>query len=204
MSNVKTNAKILFSLLIIVLAMISFGTISTHAASLPSKGHVYTGTATAEKVHTDYSNTGKSTCVFRNHGDNAFATHVRTYKAKCKSPGVWDPKKGEKYNYRAKVTSVNTTSGLVQGTITYTPAGSLKGYRQIMGTLEKWKFKIPQNVKITMKKVSANTAITKGNDYYSLKGTTFGVYAKKSGTTLSSKKGELVVKDSATRFLVKS
>ena len=75
MSNVKTNAKILLSLLIIVLAMISFGTISTHAASLPSKGHVYTGTATAEKVHTDHSNTGKSTCVFRNHGDNAFATH---------------------------------------------------------------------------------------------------------------------------------
>lgn len=197
MSNVKTNAKILLSLLIIVLVMISFGTISTHAASLPSKGHVYTGTATAEKVHADYSNTGKSTCVFRNHGDNAFATHVRTYKAKCKSPGVWDPKKGEKYNYRATVTSVNTTSGLVQGTITYTPAGHLKGYRQIMGTLEKWKFKIPQNVKITMKKVSANTAMTKGNDYYSLKGTTFGVYAKKSGTTLSSKKGELVVKDNS-------
>lgn len=92
----------------------------------------------------------------------------------------------------------------MQGTITYTPAGSLKGYRQIMGTLKKWEFKIPQNVKITMKKVSANTAMTKGNDYYSLKGTTFGVYAKKSGTTLSSKKGELVVKDSATRFLVKS
>lgn len=117
----KVNLKILLSMLIIVLTMISFGTISTHAASLPSKGHVYTGTATAEKVHTDYSNTGKSTCVFRNHGDNAFATHVRTYKAKCKSPGVWDPKKGEKYNYRATVTSVDTTSGLVKGTITYTP-----------------------------------------------------------------------------------
>lgn len=148
----------------------------------PETGDKFTGTCTVKSViggngHTVYGVTLTDFTGILSGEGNA--------EVDCAQHSAAAPVVGMKYNYTFTVTSVNKSTGKVTGSLYVVsqtqPAtgavdseGYLIGYQALAGT-----FSIQREYsgKLQLKKVSANTSMTKDNGCYSMTGAKYGIYA---------------------------
>lgn len=172
---------------------ITFGSNLTRAAKtarrstgsneeFPETGDRFTGTCTVKSViggngHTVHGVTLTDfTGILSGEGDA---------ETDCAQHSAAAPVAGMKYNYTFTVTSVDKSSGKVTGSLYVVsqtqPAtgavdseGYLIGYQALAGI-----FSIQREYsgRLQLKKVSANTSVTKDNGCYSLKDAKYGVYS---------------------------
>ena len=148
----------------------------------PEKGDKFTGVCTVKSVIGGNGQTvhgvtlGDFTGILAGEG---------TADADCAQRSAAAPIEGMKYDYTYTVTSVDKSTGKVTGSLYMVsqtqPAtgavdsrGYLIGYQALAGV-----FSIQRQYtgKLQLKKISADTDMIKGNECYSLKGATYGVYS---------------------------
>lgn len=157
--------------------------LSTGASEeFPEVGDKFTGTCTVKSViggngHTVYGVTLTDfTGILSGEGDA---------EVDCAQHSAAAPVAGMKYDYTLTVISVDKSSGKVTGSLYVVsqtqPAtgdvdseGYLIGYQALAGTVS---IQREYTGKLQLKKVSANTSITKDNGCYSLKDAKYGVYS---------------------------
>lgn len=179
MQCIKSSLKLLFAVFVAAIAAMTLALSQTSAATMPKKGSTYSGSAKCTSrsiqwygsVPSQLNSTAKIKCTSGTFDNVSVTTH-------CQDASKGFPTVGMKFTYKAKVTSVNSTTGKVKATFTFTPKNS--AYQRMKGTGTKT-FKV--KVAIKVKKSSSNTAITSGNSNYSLAGATYGLYKEKACKT---------------------
>lgn len=156
------------------------------------------GSEAQPEVGDSFTGQGKITGVTQGSGDGT-VSNVKvkltsgilkdmSLNTDCAQHGAAEPEIGDGYTYTYKVTSVNKTSGQVEGSfyakhnrqpaITGVPHSGFQAISARAGIHRDY------NGHVKLQKSSANTTIVSGNSCYSLEGAKYGVYSDKACKTL--------------------
>lgn len=158
--------------------------------TMPKKGDTYTGRFTVTDISGGYGHTLNWAKMQATSGFLKTAG-VGVLKSYCMDHGDAAPVPGQNGDYKATITKVNASTGLVEGKVIYTGLGA--GYQRLK--TDTFTVKIPpQEGYARVLKKSANTSITNNNPKYSLEGAVYTVYAdssrtKKAGTLTTAASG---------------